>query len=231
MIHNKTCCFVLAAGKGKRLKPLTAFVAKPLVPIGLHVRLIDLAMLNCQQYYFDTYVLVGYKSEQIIRYIRRMNFIARILKGKPNLESGGEVLQHLGVIKKAGYEYVFVLPSDAFFNVNLNRVLEHFTKMQLDVCMVTTKPLNYGQYLVIKDDLVASISNRRTNVSPCGVHLFRVSVLEEIRKNLENSITLTDILQTMLNRRFRIGHLHSDGVFMDLGSWRRYFSFVILYNV
>jgi len=44
---RNTLTFILAGGKGERLKPLTADRAKPSVPFGGAYRIIDFTLSNC----------------------------------------------------------------------------------------------------------------------------------------------------------------------------------------
>src|SRR4030065_1157356 len=71
-LARRTLALVLAGGEGARLKDLTAWRAKPAVPIGGKYRIIDFALSNCVNSGIRRIgVLTQYKSHSLIRHLQR----------------------------------------------------------------------------------------------------------------------------------------------------------------
>jgi len=71
-LTRRTLALVLAGGEGSRLKHLTAWRAKPAVPIGGKYRIIDFPLSNCVNSGIRRIgVLTQYKSHSLIRHLQR----------------------------------------------------------------------------------------------------------------------------------------------------------------
>jgi len=69
--RRRTLAFVLAGGKGQRLEPLTVYTPKPAVTFGGIYRIVDFTLSNCLNSDIrNIYVLVQYKSADLIRHLR-----------------------------------------------------------------------------------------------------------------------------------------------------------------
>src|SRR5712671_1717845 len=65
-----TLTFILAGGQGKRLSPLTAGRAKPLVSFGGAFKIIDFTLSSCVNSGLErAYLLTQYKADSIRSYI------------------------------------------------------------------------------------------------------------------------------------------------------------------
>lgn len=71
-LTQRTLAFVLAGGRGARLKQLTDRRAKPAVPFGGKFKIIDFALSNCvNSGVRHIAVLTQYKAQSLIRHIER----------------------------------------------------------------------------------------------------------------------------------------------------------------
>lgn len=69
--YSRVLTFILAGGKGQRLDPLTRERPKPAVPFGGIYKIIDFTLSNCVNSGMrKIYVLVQYKSAELIRHTR-----------------------------------------------------------------------------------------------------------------------------------------------------------------
>src|SRR5512147_1442071 len=72
LLTRHTLAFVLAGGRGSRLRELTDWRAKPAVPFGGKFRIIDFALSNCVNSGIRRIgVATQYKSHSLIRHIQR----------------------------------------------------------------------------------------------------------------------------------------------------------------
>ncbi len=109
---------ILAGGLGKRLKPITDYIPKPLVPIK-NIPIIEWQINYLKKFGVDEIVIcTGYKTEMIENYlkIKNMNVKIKLSIEKSALGTGG-------AIKKAGRniddDYFFVINGDIISNIDL----------------------------------------------------------------------------------------------------------------
>jgi NDP-sugar pyrophosphorylase family protein len=115
---------LLSGGFGKRLKPLTDYLPKPLIPI------CNYPIIEWQIQYFkkfgikDIIVCAGYKADQVIKYLESKNLGVNVeysIETKP--------LGTAGAIKKASKridtEDFFVINGDVLTNIDLDKLKTH----------------------------------------------------------------------------------------------------------
>jgi mannose-1-phosphate guanylyltransferase len=115
---------ILSGGFGKRLKPITDYVPKPLVPID------NTPIIEWQIRYFkkfgvkDFVICAGYRSDQLVDYLAEKDFDVNIRYSieKTPLGTGG-------AIKRAG-KYInedsfYVMNGDVITNINLSKLKTH----------------------------------------------------------------------------------------------------------
>jgi len=130
---------ILSGGMGKRLKPITDFVPKSLVPLN------NIPIIEWQIQYFKKFgvkefvICTGYKAEQIENYLNSKNYSdLKISYSKEKVPLGTA-----GAIKKAGHfikdESFFVINGDVITDINLK-------KLKTKTNVIATIPLrtNYG---------------------------------------------------------------------------------------
>ena len=112
---------ILAGGFGKRLKPITDYIPKPLVPIK-NIPIIEWQINYLKKFGIDDITIcTGYKTEMIENYleIKNMNIKIRFSIEKSALGTGG-------AIKKAGRDIdddsFFVINGDVISNIDLTEL-------------------------------------------------------------------------------------------------------------
>ena len=91
---------VLAGGEGKRLRPLTYYFQKCMIPVGSCQKpLLEYILVHLRKHgIVDAKMLVGYKHEQIVNYFddgSRFGVRIRYYIDEPSLRSAHDVLLHL----------------------------------------------------------------------------------------------------------------------------------------
>jgi glucose-1-phosphate adenylyltransferase len=140
-LTQRSVAFVLAGGRGTRLRQLTDKRAKPAVPFAGKLKIIDFALSNCVNSGIRRIaVLTQYKAQSLIRHVERgWGFLAgdlgEYVDVAPAQQRLGEtwysgtadaVLQNLNLLHEADADYVLVLAGDHVYKMDYSVMLgEH----------------------------------------------------------------------------------------------------------
>lgn len=138
-LTRRTLALVLAGGEGSRLKALTAWRAKPAVPIGGKYRIIDFPLSNCVNSGIRRIgVLTQYKSHSLIRHLQRAwgfmraeigEFVEilpaqqRTYKKEWYQGTADALFQNLDIVQRHNPEYVIVLGGDHVYTMDYSEML------------------------------------------------------------------------------------------------------------
>ncbi len=113
---------ILAGGIGKRLKPITDYVPKPLIPIN-NIPIIEWQIRYLKKFGIKNFIIcTGYKTDQIENYLKtKNNFGCKIKFSKENspLGTGGALKKAGRIVKERSF---FVMNGDVITNINLNKL-------------------------------------------------------------------------------------------------------------
>lgn len=151
---------VLGGGRGTRLLPLTAYRAKPAVPLGGKYRLIDIPISNCINSEINQiYVLTQFQSTSLHRHIRSTyrfdNFsggFVEILAAQQTIEQEDDkhdwyqgtadaVRKNFRHILQPGIEYVLILSGDQLYRMDYSEMLATHLTSGAEVT-IAAKPVN-----------------------------------------------------------------------------------------
>lgn len=117
--------FILTGGMGKRLKPITDYVPKPLVPVN-NIPIIEWQIKYFQKFGINEFVICsGYKNEHLSNYLKtKRNLGAKIEYSieKTPLGTGG-ALKHAS--KFLGDESFFVINGDVITDLDPRQLKSH----------------------------------------------------------------------------------------------------------
>jgi glucose-1-phosphate adenylyltransferase len=131
--------FVMAGGEGSRLHPLTEHRSKPSVPFGGRYRIVDFALSDLvNSGVAAIYLLVQYKSQELIEHIRKAWVLSPILPGQfvtvvpPQMQLGKEwfqgtadaVYQNLMLIQQHSPDLVLVFGADHIYRMDVRQMIE-----------------------------------------------------------------------------------------------------------
>ena len=141
--------FVLAGGRGSRLKELTDRRAKPAVYFGGKTRIIDFALSNALNSGIRKMAIATqYKAHSLIRHIQRgWNFFRAerneyldILPASQRIDevnwykgTADAVRQNIDIIDSYDVEYIVVLAGDHIYKMDYEIMLEHHVDSGADV--------------------------------------------------------------------------------------------------
>lgn len=151
---------VLGGGRGTRLLPLTAYRAKPAVPLGGKYRLIDIPISNCINSEINQiYVLTQFQSTSLHRHIRGTyrfdNFsggFVELLAAQQTMDQEDDkhdwyqgtadaVRKNLRHILQPGIEYVLILSGDQLYRMDYSEMLATHLTAGAEVT-IAAKPVN-----------------------------------------------------------------------------------------
>ena len=148
-LTRRTLALVLAGGEGSRLKHLTAWRAKPAVPIGGKYRIIDFPLSNCVNSGIRRIgVLTQYKSHSLIRHLQRawgfmraeMGEFVEILPAQQRTHkkewyqaTADALFQNIDIVQRHHPEYVLVLGGDHVYTMDYSKMLLYHVQTGADV--------------------------------------------------------------------------------------------------
>jgi len=147
-LTRRTLALVLAGGEGSRLKDLTAWRAKPAVPIGGKYRIIDFPLSNCVNSGIRRIgVLTQYKSHSLIRHLQRawgfmraeIGEFVEILPAQQRTHkkewyqgTADALFQNIDIMQRHHPEYVLVLGGDHVYTMDYSEMLLHHVRTGAD---------------------------------------------------------------------------------------------------
>lgn len=170
--------FLLAAGKGTRLQPLTLHTPKCLIPI---------AGRPLIEYWFDLFVHYGidevlintsYLADTVTEYMKQhsRNLKVRITYESSLLGSGGTIKKNWDFVE--GEELFFIIYADNLTNINLRKMFESHKQKNMDVTLaVFSVPNPKGCGIVEVDESMKVVSftekpeNPLSNLAFAGIML------------------------------------------------------------
>ena len=147
-LTRKTLALVLAGGEGSRLKDLTAWRAKPAVPVGGKYRIIDFPLSNCVNSGIRRIgVLTQYKSHSLIRHLQRawgfmraeIGEFVEILPAQQRTDkkewyqgTADALFQNIDIMQRHHPEYVLVLGGDHVYTMDYSEMLMYHVQSGAD---------------------------------------------------------------------------------------------------
>src|SRR5215470_3084437 len=202
-LTDNTRTFVLAGGAGLRLRPLTKYRPKPLVPFGGCFRIIDFTLSNCfNSGLGGAYVLVQDEHESMTAYLRKgwsrlgtsreFAVPSSASSGKRYAGTADAVIQNLPLVQERGSVFLLVVSTDHVYKMDYRNILGFHVASGADV---TISAIPYQKELsskmrvleVDKDHRVAAFeaesgsheisSGDKTVLVDMGVYVFNIDML------------------------------------------------------
>ncbi|MGY5144134.1 MAG: nucleotidyltransferase family protein [Candidatus Nitrosopumilus sp. bin_32a] len=145
---------ILAGGRGKRLRPITDYVPKPLVPIK-NIPIIEWQLKYLKKFGIDEVIIcTGYKQEMIEDYIntKKIGIKIKFSIEKTPLGTGGAIKKAGKMIKDKSF---FVINGDTITNIDLKKLSEKVNS----IASIELKT-KYG-ILETKDDRIIKFKEKK----------------------------------------------------------------------
>jgi glucose-1-phosphate thymidylyltransferase long form len=216
---------ILAAGIGKRLKPLTLEKPKHMLPVGGKPILEHIIQALSKVGVKNIFVVVNYKKRMIIDYFGsgskfgvNINYLTQ---ENPEGGTGDAVKAAMGKIN----ESFILLNGDVLFDHNiLGKMIENYKNCDgLLVCKKVPDPENYG-IIEVEGDQVLKIIEKpkkpKTNLSNIGMYIMPEEIFDAISitgLSEREEIEITDSIQILIDRGKKFKFLETDAFWMDIG--------------
>jgi NDP-sugar pyrophosphorylase family protein len=167
---------ILAGGRGKRLRPITDYVPKPLVPIK-NIPIIEWQLKYLKKFGIDEVIIcTGYKQNMFENYLdtKKIGIKIRYSIEKSPLGTGGAIKKASKMIKNKSF---FVINGDTITNIDLKKL----SKIENSIAAVELKT-RFG-ILETKDDKITKfkekkeISNLWMNV---GIYYLQKNIFKDL---------------------------------------------------
>jgi glucose-1-phosphate adenylyltransferase len=147
-LTRDTLALILAGGRGSRLKHLTAWRAKPAVPIGGKFRIIDFPLSNCVNSGIRRIgVLTQYKAHSLIRHIQQgwgfmrgyLGEFVELLPASQRIEdswyagTADAVYQNLDIIRAHHPKFILILAGDHIYKMDYGDMLAYHVEREADI--------------------------------------------------------------------------------------------------
>ena len=185
-LTQRSFAFVLAGGRGTRLRQLTDWRAKPAVPFAGQLKIIDFALSNCVNSGLRRIaVLTQYKAQSLIRHVERgWGFLAAslgeyvdVVPAQQRVDenwyvgTADAVYQNLNILRDAGAEHVLILAGDHVYKMDYAVMLAEHVAKGADVTVACINvPLadavNFGVMAVDDDGRVVAFEEKPARPRP-----------------------------------------------------------------
>lgn len=213
---------ILAGGKGKRLKPLTNFIAKPLLPVG-GKPIIWRILKNLQEIGIKYVIIViGHLGEQVRKYLKDRELGINLIFVEQEKQLGtAHALNLCSDFMKGDF---FVMASDSIFPTkHLKELLEFHSKQGCDATL-SLKRLSPGEIekssiVSLKGDSVLKIIEKpspgeiTTDVASSPLYVFNEKIKSYLRvkKSERGEYELQDAIQGMIDSGLVVKGIFCEG--------------------
>ncbi|KAF6242740.1 nucleoside-diphosphate-sugar pyrophosphorylase [Nitrosopumilus sp. b1] len=146
---------ILAGGRGKRLRPITDYVPKPLIPLN-NVPIIEWQIKYLKKYGVKEFIIcTGYRTEQIKNFLETKNNLKvkiRFSEEKTPLGTGGAIKKLRKWIKNESF---IVINGDVITNININNL-----KSKTNTIASIQLKTKFG-ILDVKEDKIVNFSEKK----------------------------------------------------------------------
>ena len=195
--------FIMAAGRGARLMPLTKKIPKGLVKFR-QTSLIARGIRRLKKYIKFIHISVGYKGPILAKHL-----IEEKVSSIINTDTKGNSWWIFNTIFKSFDSPIYVLTCDNVTNIDFKKIEKDYYKKGQPLCMlIPTKPVKglKGDYIFRKKNLIINLSRSKKSEIYCT----GIQVLNP--KRINKKITPTEDFNNLWKKLIKIKQLYVSDV-------------------
>ena len=195
----------MAGGEGTRLKPLTAILPKPLIPVN-NKPMLEHIIENFNLFNFKKFnLIVNHQSELIKSYFNSLKKNYKILFTKEKKPLG--TVGGISLIKKNVSENFILSNCDNLFKIDYQSLYKTHIKDRNKITIVVSKKhyeFPYGICKTKSHKLISIEEKPKYNFTVnTGLYLIHKDIIKLIKKN--RYLDMTDLIKRCLTKKIKIG--------------------------
>lgn len=220
---------IMAGGKGERLKPLTNFFPKPLIPVSQKTIIEEImdrfVSFSCNRFYLS----VNYKAELISEYFNNLSnenyHISYIKEDTPSGTAGS-----LALLKGQIYTTFFVSNCDILVEADLASLVKYHKDNNNAATMVSAVKdysIPYGILETSSNGELTEIKEKPEIVYQvnAGLYVLEPIVFDYIKEN--EFLNITDLMLKLKENGMTVGVFPvSEKSWKDMGNWSEYLKMI-----
>ena len=208
---------VLAGGEGKRLRPITKYLPKPLIRIN-EKTVIEILIKNLIDYNFHNIsISTNYYANKIERYLKRefIDFKFKFLKENKPLGTAGPISK----LHSKKNKHILLVNSDIITQINFDKLISFHLKNKNDFTLAAynhRSPFDYG-VIKIKNKNLITIEEKPVikNLISSGIYIFKSDLIKLMPKN--TYVDITNFISKI--KKKKIGVFKFDDYWVDIGNF------------
>jgi len=231
---NKIIVTIPAGGRGERLRPITDYIPKPMIPFGNNEKpVLEHIIEWIKKFRINDFVLlVGYKHRQIMNYFRDgdrwgINIKYSIDDAKYKGTGGSLLKAYLnGLFEK--FDYVLVWYGDIVADVNIWDLINLHKEKEAEFTIVAVKNyrLPVGLIEVKNDNKIIKVEEKPilNKFVGIGIILFSYNVLSYLKELNKTTFDLAkDFIPFLLRKNIK-GYIYQhNGWWIDVGEGLKHY--------
>ena len=199
-----TDAFIMAAGRGSRLMPITKKIPKGMIKFKQTTLILN-GIRSLRKYVKNIHISVGYKGPILAKYLIEHNISTVV-----NTNNKGNAWWVFNSVFQNFDKPIFVLTCDNVTDIDFKKIEKDYKKLGSPICMVVaTTPVKglSGDFIFKKKNLVTALSRTKKSEIYCtGIQIINP-------KKINQKIRISNDFKTLWKRLIKIKELYVSNIF------------------
>lgn len=193
---------IFAGGLGKRLRPITNKIPKPLVKVK-NKPLIEHVIGSFRKQNLNNFIIsIKYKKDLIKKYFSKKNYKIKFIEEKKYLGTAG----CLSLLDNNVQFPLIGINTDVLIKLNYQKILKYhkLNKADLTICGIQkTFGLPFGEISTNKNIITKIIEKpQKPYVINAGIYIFEKQIIELVKKN--EPLQMNDLIMMAIKKKYKV---------------------------